>query len=261
MRFDATFKVCNHSYIYSLPNIIRVEIQLIMQEFLSLYANIQTPTFEMVIFTYILALLLSILIALTYSHTTPNTLKSASFVQAMILSALISATVVQSTNNSLAGGVGLLGALTIIQFRSTFRNPRDVIFIFAAVSAGISCGSFVILPAIIGSLGFCFVAFLLRFTPFHTEIQTIFELRVRINTDFDKILFLEKVLNQYSRKWTEESMRNEVKNSGEIMYQELDFIVLLNDDNQRRIFLEALAAEGVIVKKFGKQNTDFTAND
>ncbi len=114
-----------------------------MQEFLSLYANVSNPTFEMVLFTFLLSFLLSVTIAVTYMKTTPPTLKSTNFVQAMILSALISATVVQSTNSSLASGVGLLGALTIIQFRSTFRDPRDVIFMFAAISAGISCGSFV----------------------------------------------------------------------------------------------------------------------
>ena len=113
-----------------------------MQEFLSLYANVATPTFEMVLFTFLLSFLLSVMIAVVYTKTTPATMKSTNFVQAMILSSLISATVVQSTNSSLASGVGLLGALTIIQFRSTFRDPRDVIFMFAAISAGISCGSF-----------------------------------------------------------------------------------------------------------------------
>ena len=40
-----------------------------MQEFLSLYSNIENPTFEMVVFTYLLAFLLSVLIAATYANT------------------------------------------------------------------------------------------------------------------------------------------------------------------------------------------------
>ena len=231
-----------------------------MQEFLSLYANIENPTFEMVLFTYLLAFLLSVLIAFTYNQTTPSTLKSSNFIQAMILSALIAATVVQSTNSSLASGVGLLGALTIIQFRSTFRDPRDVIFIFAAISAGISCGSFVFLPAIVGSLSFALIAFVLRFTPFNLGTQMIWELRIRFSTESDKVALIETILNQYCKKWTTESIRND-SGKNEISYQERDFVVILNDDNDYKIFLQTIEKEQVIIKKFAKQSSDFTSVD
>ena len=232
-----------------------------MQEFLSLYANVATPTFEMVLFTFLLSFLLSVMIAVVYTKTTPATMKSTNFVQAMILSALISATVVQSTNSSLASGVGLLGALTIIQFRSTFRDPRDVIFMFAAISAGISCGSFVFLPAVIGSFSFCFVALLLRFTPFNLGNHVIYELRIRFSPENDKLLFVEKILNEYCKKWTTESIRNDATNKGENPYQELDYAILLNDDEEYKKFIQALENQGVIVRKFSKQNSDFTTND
>ncbi len=231
-----------------------------MQEFLSLYANIENPTFEMVLFTYLLAFLLSVLIAFTYNQTTPSTLKSSNFIQAMILSSLIAATVVQSTNSSLASGVGLLGALTIIQFRSTFRDPRDVIFIFAAISAGISCGSFVFLPAIVGSFSFALIAFVLRFTPFNLGTQMIWELRIRFSTESDKVPLIETTLNQYCKKWTTESIRND-SGKNEISYQERDFVVILNDDNDYKIFLQTIEKEQVIVKKFAKQSSDFTSVD
>lgn len=232
-----------------------------MQELLSLYSNIANPTFEMVLFTFLLAFLLSVTIAVTYTKTTPNTLKSSNFIQAMILSSLISATVVQSTNNSISAGVGLLGALTIIQFRSTFRDPRDVIFIFAAISAGISCGSYVFLPAVIGSLSFCFIAILLRFTPFNMGDHTIFELRVRFNPEFEKVLFIEKQLNIFCKKWSVESIRNDSSNKGENPYQEIDYVVLLNNDSDYKKFIESIEKEGVSVRKFNKQNSDFTTND
>jgi uncharacterized membrane protein YhiD involved in acid resistance len=178
----------------------------------------------------------------------------------MILSALIAATVVQSTNSSLASGVGLLGALTIIQFRSTFRDPRDVIFIFAAISAGISCGSFVFLPAIVGSLSFALVAFVLRFTPFNLGTQMIWELRVRFNIEDDKVQGIETILNKYCKKWTTESIRND-SGKNEISYQERDFVVILNDDKDYKIFLQTIEKEQVIVKKFAKQSSDFTSVD
>jgi hypothetical protein len=231
-----------------------------MQEFLSLYANIENPTFEMVLFTYLLAFLLSVLIALTYNKTTPSTLKSANFIQAMILSALIAATVIQSTNGSLSSGVGLLGALTIIQFRSTFRDPRDVIFMFAAVSTGIASGSYVFLPALIGTLSFCFVALLLLYTPFNIKAQMIWELRIRFNPELDKVLFVEKVLNKYCKKWTTEAIRNDA-GKGEKPYQEVDYVIVLNDDSEYKNLLQHIENEGVGIRKFNKQSSDFTAKE
>ena len=231
-----------------------------MQDFLSLYANIENPTFEMVLFTYLLAFLLSVMIAVTYNQTTPSTLKSSNFIQAMILSALIAATVIQSTNGSLASGVGLLGALTIIQFRSTFRDPRDVIFMFAAVSTGIACGSYVFIPALVGSVSFSFVALLLRFTPFNIGTQMIWELRIRFNPEFDKVLFIEKILNQYCRKWNTEAIRNDA-GRGEKAYQEIDYVIILNDDNEYKKLLKAVEDEGIGIRKFSKQSSDFTARE
>lgn len=231
-----------------------------MQELLSLYANIENPTLEMVLFTFVFAFLLSVIIAVTYTKTTPNTLKSTNFIQAMVLSSLVAATVVQSTNNSLAAGVGLLGALTIIQFRSTFRDPRDVIFIFAAISSGVACGSYVFLAAGLGTLSFCFVAFLLRFTPFNLGNHTIFELRVRFVPDNENALFIEKVLNQYCKKWSTESIRFDT-NKADISFQENDYVVLLNDDDKYKEFLQNIEKEGVTVRKFNKQNSDFTTNE
>ena len=110
-----------------------------MEDFLSLYSKIENPTLEMVFFTFLLSFLLGVVIAVIYTKTTPNTIKTPNFVQAMILSAIISSTVIQSTNNSIASGLGILGALTIIQFRTNFRDPRDIIFMFAAISTGLAC--------------------------------------------------------------------------------------------------------------------------
>lgn len=231
-----------------------------MQELLSLYANIENPTLEMVLFTFILAFLLSVIIAVTYTKTTPNTLKSANFIQAMVLSSLIAATVVQSTNNSLAAGVGLLGALTIIQFRSTFRDPRDVIFIFAAISAGVACGSYVFLAAVVGTLSFCIVALMLRFTPFNLGNHTIFELRVRFNPENEKVLFLEKILNQYCKKWSTEGIRFD-SNKTEANYQENDYVILMNDDEKYKLFLQDIEKQGISVRRFNKQSSDFTTNE
>jgi uncharacterized membrane protein YhiD involved in acid resistance len=230
-----------------------------MQEFLSLYASVENPTFEMILFTYLLAFLLSVLIAATYKNTTPNTLKSGNFIQAMILSTLIGTTISQSTG-SLATGVGMLAALSIVQFRSPVRDPRDIIFLFAAISTGIACGSFVFVSAAIGAIGFCLIAFLLRFTPYNLGSNSIFDLRVRFSADKATEAYLENILDQYCLKWSVESIRNSTAKD-DSPYQEIDYAILLKADVDYKKLLQDVENQPIVVRKFAKQNSDFEGND
>lgn len=231
-----------------------------MQEFLSLYASVENPTFEMILFTYLLAFILSVLIAATYKNTTPNTLKSGNFIQAMILSTLIGTTISQSTG-SLSTGVGMLAALSIVQFRSPVRDPRDIIFLFAAISTGIACGSFIFVSAAVGAILFCLIALLLRFTPYNLGSNSIFDLKVRFapNTDIEKSL--EKILGDYCLKWSVESIKNNTDAKTEQPYVEIDYAILLKADVTYKILLQNIENQSVVVRKFAKQNSDFERND
>ena len=163
-----------------------------MQNFLSLYSKIENPTFQMVLFTFLLAFICSSLIAFTYYFTTPITLKTPNFIQALILSSLIATMILQSIGDNVASGLGILGALTIINFRTSFRDPRDIIFMFAALGVGISCGSYVFVIAGTGTGIFCLMAFALKFTPFDLGNHFIWELRIRLN-DKSEIEIVEKI--------------------------------------------------------------------
>jgi uncharacterized membrane protein YhiD involved in acid resistance len=231
-----------------------------MQEFLSLYASVENPTLEMILFTYLLAFLLSVLIAATYKNTTPNTLKSGNFIQAMILSTLIGTTISQSTG-SLATGVGMLAALSVVQFRSPIRDPRDIIFLFAAISTGIACGSFVFASAAIGAVGFSLIALLLRFTPYNLGSNSIFDLRVRFTANQEIEGFLEQILDKYCLKYSVESIRNNTTNKGETPYQEIDYAILLKADVDYKKLLQDIENQPIVVRKFAKQNSDFEGND
>jgi uncharacterized membrane protein YhiD involved in acid resistance len=230
-----------------------------MQDFLSLYSKIENPTPEMVVFTFLLAFLLSSLIALTYYKTSPTTLKTANYIQALMLSSLIATMILQSIGDNVASGLGILGALTIINFRTSFQDPRDIIFMFAALGVGIACGSYVFLIAIMGAVGFCVLAFCLQFTPFHLGNHLIWEIRIRL-TDDAKIIVAEKILNKYCQQCTLDGIRNDTTREGNI-YHERDYTVVFRDDTKQKETLTSLENEGIVVRRFNKQNNDFTFSD
>lgn len=63
-------------------------------------------------------------------------------------------------------GPGMLGALAIVWFRTNFRDPRDIIFMFASLAAGISVVVKGYTIATGGVIGFCVIAVILYFSPF-----------------------------------------------------------------------------------------------
>lgn len=71
----------------------------------------------------------------------------------------------QAIGDSLARGLGMLGALAIIRYRTTLKTPRNMVFTFAALASGIACGVYAFVIALTGTIGFCLIAFALRFSP------------------------------------------------------------------------------------------------
>ena len=225
-----------------------------MQNFLSLYAKMENPTFEMVLFTFLLAFICSSLIAFTYYFTSPSTLKTPNYVQALILSSLIATMILQSIGDNVASGLGILGALTIINFRTSFRDPRDIIFMFAALGVGIACGSYVFMIALTGTAIFCFVAFSLKYTPFYLGNHLIWELRVRIKTG-DDLTLIQKILGDYCKKYTLESIRNDPYKESEVLH-ERDYVLVFNDDKKQKEMLDKIEQAGIFIRKFNLQNSE-----
>ncbi len=225
-----------------------------MQSFLSLYAKMENPTFEMVLFTFLLAFICSSLIAFTYYFTSPSTLKTPNYIQALILSSLIATMILQSIGDNVASGLGILGALTIINFRTSFRDPRDIIFMFAALGVGIACGSYVFMIAVTGTAIFCFVAITLKYTPFYLGNHLIWEIRVRIKTA-EELTVIQKILSNYCKKYTLESIRNDpYKESGVI--HERDYVLVFNDDTKQKEMLDKIEQAGIFIRKFNLQNSE-----
>lgn len=223
-----------------------------MQEFFAQYAKIQNPTFEMVLFTFLLAFICSSMIAFCYWLTSPSTLRTGNYIQSLMLSSLIATMILQSIGDNVASGLGILGALTIINFRTTFRDPRDIIFMFAALGTGIACGSYVFMIAIIGTGIFCFVAVCLKFTPFHMGSHVIWELRIRIDHP-DRIAVMDDILQRFCRRITLMDMRSDPARNGTEHSHEREYHILLFDENSHLELVSALESNGLIVRRLTKQ--------
>jgi len=121
---------------------------------------------EQLLCAMIVSFVLSMAIATVYRWTYQGLSYSRSFVHTQVLASLVTAMLIMAIGNNLARGLGILGTLAIIRFRTPIRDPRDIIFLFACIAVGIASGAAVFSVAVIGTLFFCLVALYLHWSPF-----------------------------------------------------------------------------------------------
>ena len=140
-----------------------------MLELLSVQSGTANATLITLAYTLILTVLLSSVIAWTYEKTFLGLSYSRNFVQAIVLSAVVAATVMQAIGDNVGRGLGMMGALSVVRFRTSFKDPRDIMFVFASLGAGIGCGVYAWGAAVGGTIAFSAVAFLLSRTGLGTK--------------------------------------------------------------------------------------------
>jgi hypothetical protein len=121
---------------------------------------------EPVALAMLLAFVLGKVIAFTYERTYEGVSYSRSFMQSLVLGALVSTVLMLAIGDNLARGLGILGTMALVRFRTTVRDSRDMIFIFAALAAGVASGVRSYPVAVVGTLGFCVAAGILQWSPF-----------------------------------------------------------------------------------------------
>ncbi|MFT4698310.1 MAG: putative membrane protein YhiD involved in acid resistance [Flavobacteriaceae bacterium] len=204
----------------------------------SLTNNLEGSSIVNIIVIALVSFVLSSLIALTYERTSREIERPQHFIQSLILISIPVATVMQAIGDSLARGLGMLGALAIIRFRTTLRNPRNMVFMFTSISVGIAAGVYGIAIAVVGTLGFCLVVTVIHFSPLSKNDHIIGTLQFEIsNANLlegnmgDRII---EILESYCKKVSLSKYRiNNKKKSGEII-QMVVFEYKINIDSKHK---------------------------
>lgn len=160
------------------------------------------------IYVVLLSFVLSTLLAWVYRKTFRGLSFSRNYVQSIVLISIISSTVIQSVGDSLARGFAIMAAMAIIRFRTNFKDPRDTLFLFASLAAGIACGAFAFVAAIIGTLAFSLAAVLLYVSPLGPTSQYDGMLRFNMAGDGSGQKALEEILSRYCKAFSLITLRD-----------------------------------------------------
>ncbi len=103
-----------------------------------------------------LAMLLSFAIGLfifyVYKKTFAGVMYSASFGVSIMAMTLITTLVILAVTSNVILSLGMVGALSIVRFRTAIKEPLDIAFLFWSITAGIVTGAGLIPLAVIGSV-------------------------------------------------------------------------------------------------------------
>lgn len=104
---------------------------------------------------------LALYVILVYRVTYQGVAFSRNFCLSIVLLSMVTSVVIMTVTTNLALSLGMVGALSIVRFRTAVKDPGDTIFMFWAISVGIMAGAGLIYISLITNicLGALYLAF------------------------------------------------------------------------------------------------------
>ncbi len=109
------------------------------------------PVFDMVL-AMVLAFAVGLFIFFVYKRCYAGVMYSASFGVTLIGLTMVTALVILAVTSNIVLSLGMVGALSIVRFRTAIKEPSDIVFLFWAIAAGIVLAAGLIPLAVFGSL-------------------------------------------------------------------------------------------------------------
>ena len=134
------------------------------KSFLSMFAQSNISTSQ-IILTLCMTCIVALYIFAVYRLIIRKTFYNKNFNISLAAISIITAIVILTIQSNIVVSLGMVGALSIVRFRTAIKDPMDLVFLFWAISVGIACGAGMLELAIIGSLLLTIVIFVLDRLP------------------------------------------------------------------------------------------------
>lgn len=174
-------------------------------------------------------------IYVVYRLTTRRAFYSKSFNISLVALAMITAAIILTIQSSMVISLGMVGALSIVRFRTAIKEPMDLVFLFWSISVGIICGAGLYRIAVIVSI-FVTVAILgLELMPTVREPLLLVINAWDYDVEEEVLKVVEKYVRHYqikSRSLTQDGMdmiiEMRMKNQGGELVRELRMVNGIN---------------------------------
>jgi uncharacterized membrane protein YhiD involved in acid resistance len=201
-----------------------------------------TGTIWSILLNLTVAFLCGLLISILYKQTYRGPGYSQSFINTIILIAMITSVVIMIIGNNLARAFGLVGAMSIIRFRTAIKEPLDIIYVFFSLAVGMAAGVGNYQIALVGTLFIGIIIYIFTVVITLSTKHQKFLLQFEFAPNNQEKPFYHDVLKKYCRKY---DIIN-VKSLEEYEMLELSYYVELKDKQSNNKFIKELQdTEGI----------------
>ena len=190
-----------------------------------------------IIINLIIAFFLGFVISLVYKKTHKGLSYSQSFVLTNIFVCVIVSMVIMVIGNNLARAFALVGALSIIRFRTVVKDTKDTAFIFWSLAAGMASGTGSYFLAISGTAVISMIALVLYYTNYGSIFKSEFIIQFRSRNSAKNKKNYNKIFSEYCKSST---LLN-AESSGDGQSLKLSFDIVLKENKAYDEFIQKLS--------------------
>ena len=172
-----------------------------------------TLSVESIVIQIVSAVIISFAIYISYWYTHIGTAYSKKFNVSLITLTILTATVMTVIGNNIALSLGMVGALSIVRFRTAIKDSRDTTYIFWAIIVGICCG---VGDYLVASIGTCAVFIVLLFLG---RVRNENRILLIIKASRSKENEIEGIIFEYFNKKALLRVKNTTKDNVELIFE------------------------------------------
>ncbi len=184
-----------------------------------LSSNFLESTQEFSLIDSLLGLITSFIIGLViyfiYKKTFSGVIYSHSFNVSIIIMTMATALIIMGISSNVLLSLGMVGALSIVRFRTPIKDPMDLVYLFWAIVSGILCGAGFIPLVIVGTvlIGLVMIFFINRVTIENPYLLIVKYTNPTIEKGF------EKIISQFATKHAVKSKSSMSNHEYEVTYE------------------------------------------
>ena len=125
------------------------------------------------------AFIIGMFIIYVYRKTYTGVVYSKAFSLCILMLAMVTAMIIRTISSNISLSLGMVGALSIVRFRTAVKEPVDTGFMFWGISAGIMSGAGLYIPALVASLGIGVLYFISYLMGFKTATRYLLVLKYK----------------------------------------------------------------------------------
>lgn len=185
-----------------------------MKEYLfNVLENSQSLSVEQIFLHIVMAGAIGVGIYVSYWITHEGTIYSKKFNVSLVMLTLLTATVMTVIGNNIALSLGMVGALSIVRYRTAIKDSRDTAYIFWAIIGGICCGAGDYMVGAIGSSAVFVVLLVLGRVKSDNRILVVIRAAREKERDIEALIF------NSCQKRAKLRVKNSTATSVELIYE------------------------------------------